>query len=97
MQAKFLQDYRAGNESGVTQVLAENSLLNYTPAAPMLLMHGGADLTVPIQNSLAAEAYYKSNGKTNVEFIELEGLNHEDAAAPAIIGAMQWFETLRDK
>ena len=97
MQAKFLQDYRAGNESGVTQVLAENSLLNYTPAAPVLLMHGGADLTVPIQNSLAAEAYYKSNGKTNVEFIELEGLNHEDAAAPAIIGAMQWFETLRDK
>ena len=97
MQEQFLMDYKAGNETEVKQVLEDNSLLNYTPAAPVRFFHGGADMTAPVQNTIAAKAYYELNGKTNVEFITIPGLNHEDAAAPAIIAAMQWFETLQGK
>ena len=97
MQEQFLLDYKAGNETELIQALENNSLLNYTPDAPVRFYHGGADMTAPIQNTLAAKAYYESNGKTNVEFFTLPGLNHEDASAPAIIAAMQWFLTLQGK
>jgi dienelactone hydrolase len=97
LQDQFLSDYLAGGETDLLQALEDNSLLNYTPTAPVWFFHGGADMTAPIQNSIAAEAYYESNGKTNVGMTTIPGLNHEDAAAPAIIGAMLWFEELRAK
>ena len=93
----FLSDYADGTETDLMQALAANSLLNYTPTAPVRFFHGAADKTAPPQNTLAAKAYYESNGKTNVELFIIPGLNHEDAAAPAIIGAMLWFEELRGK
>jgi dienelactone hydrolase len=94
---QFLSDYKEGSETDLDQALADNSLLNYTPTAPVRFFHGTADQTVPPQNTLAAKAWYEANGKTNVEYIPVPGLNHEDGAAPAIIGAMQWFEELRVK
>jgi len=97
MQEQFQMDYKARSETEVKQALEDNSLLNYTPAAPVRFFHGGADMTAPVQNTVAAKAYYELNGKTNVEFITIPGLNHKDAAAPAIIAAMQWFETLQGK
>ena len=93
----FLSDYLGGNETDLMQALAANSVLNYTPAAPVRFFHAEADKTVPPQNTISAKAYYESNGKTNVEFITIPGLNHEFGAPPAIIGAMEWFEELRGK
>ena len=95
LQDQFLTDYLSGSETDLLQALEGNSLLNYTPTAPVKLFHGGADMTAPIQNSVAAKAYYEANGKTNVEMTTIPDLNHEDAAVPAILGAMQWFEELR--
>ena len=97
LQDQFLSDYLAGSETELLQALEDNSLLNYTPTAPVWFFHGGADMTAPIQNSIAAKAYYEANGKTDVGMTTIPGLNHEDAAAPAIIGAMLWFEELRAK
>ena len=76
--------------------LLDNSLLNYTPSAPVHLIHGDADSTVPFFISTAALDYYESQGKTNVDLVLVQG-NHEEAAETAMIGAMTWFETLRDQ
>ena len=94
---EFLLEYWGGTETALMQAMEENSLLNYTPVAPVRFFHAAADKTVPPQNSLAAKAYYESNGKKNVELITIPGLNHEDGSVPAIIGAMQWFGELRGK
>ena len=78
------------------QALSDNSLLNYVPIAPVRLIHGDSDQTVPYFNSLAVKKYYENGGKTNVELITVEG-DHEGAAEAAIVGAMLWFESLRHK
>ncbi len=95
LQAEFITGYRNGNEPALEQALEANSLLTYTPSAPVRFIYGEEDRTVPTQNTTAALAYYKTNGKNNVDSITLPGLNHEDAAVTAIIAAMQWFEELR--
>ena len=97
LQEQFISDYLAGSETDLDQALTDNSLLTYTPSAPVRFFYGEADRTVPPQNTLAAKAYYEANGKTDVSSTSIPGLNHEDAAAPAIIGAMTWFEELRGK
>ena len=62
----------------------------------MLLIHGDADETVPLFNALNLMSFYESSGKTNMELMIVEG-DHEGAAEAAIVGAMAWFETLRNK
>ena len=96
LQASFIEDFKSGNEMAMRTAISENSLLNYVPTAPVLLVHGDADMTVPYFNSLNALEYYTSNGKTNVEMISIQG-NHQDAAADAIIEAMEWIVSLREK
>ncbi len=92
----FIGDYQSGAETDIQDALQANSLLNYVPAAPVLLIHGDQDETVPYTVSSAAKDYYESQGKTNVELTMVEG-DHETAAEAAIVGAMLWFESLRSK
>ena len=96
LQATFIEDFKSGGEEEMRTAISENSLLNFVPAAPVLLVHSQADSTVPYFNSVKAEEYYNSKGKTDVELITIEG-NHEDAAPDAIITAMEWIESLRGK
>ncbi len=95
LQESFISGYMGEGEQALKQTIQDNSLLNFTPTAPVLLIHGDADMTVPIENSKAAEKYYKSKGKTNVELHIVEG-DHVGAAPAAIVGAMQWFDTLEN-
>ena len=85
----------AGNEQDMTQAIALNELLNWTPQAPVRLIHGDADSTVPYFNSQLALNYFKANGKLNVDLITIEGKDHMDAAEDAIILAVQWFERIK--
>jgi pimeloyl-ACP methyl ester carboxylesterase len=94
LHADFRSDFLSGGESGIRDALRENSLLIYVPSAPVRLIHGKTDRTVPFFNGKAARDYYEGEGKTNVELVMIEG-NHEEASAPALIAAIQWFEELR--
>lgn len=94
LQESFIADYKAGNEQELRQAIKENSLLNFVPEAPVLLIHGDADQTVPYFNSRRAEEYYEDGGKTNIQLIMVEG-DHETAAEEAIVSAMLWFEWRR--
>jgi len=94
LQESFVEGFKSGNELAVREAISDNSLLNFVPTAPVLLVHGDADMTVPYFNSLKAKEYYTSQGKANVELITIQG-NHQDAAADAIIKAMEWIVSLR--
>jgi len=92
---QFITDYLAGNEQDMTQAIALNELLDWVPTAPVRLIHGDADTTVPYFNSLRALDYFETNGKTNVDLITIEGKDHIGAAEDAIISAIQWFNGMK--
>jgi pimeloyl-ACP methyl ester carboxylesterase len=96
MVESFINDYKTGGETEFRNAVRENSLLNYVPSAPVRLIHGNADRTVPYSNSLAALEFYESQNKTNVDMVTVEG-DHQTAAEAAIVGAMVWFKSLQEK
>ena len=85
-----------GIETEFINALKENTLLDYTPEAPVLLIHGKDDVTVPLFNSRNLMEQYTADGKQNLLSEEIEG-DHEGAAREAIISAMLWFESLRNE
>ena len=95
LSASFLDDYLSGNEQDMSQAIALNELLDWTPVAPVRLIHGDADQTVPYFNSTRALEYFQSNGKTNVDLITVEGKGHTQAAEDAVVMAIQWFEGMK--
>jgi dienelactone hydrolase len=94
--ADFLAGLASGGEQDVRRAIRENSLLNFVPSAPVLMIQGDRDRIVPSFNAGQAKEYYEAGGKTNVE-ISLVAGDHEGAAETAIVGAMLWFESLRNK
>jgi len=92
---EFINDYLAGNEQDLTRAIALNELLDWIPTAPVRLIHGDADTTVPYFNSLRALDYFETGGKSNVELITIEGKDHIGAAEDAIISAIEWFNAIK--
>lgn len=90
----FLNAYLNGSEVDLTTAFTNNSLLNWTPSAPLRFYHGSADEYVPYENSTNARDYFKSVGAT-VELITIPGGTHTSAALPSIISAVDWFESIR--
>ena len=93
MNPAFIADYNNGNETDVMAALQENTLLDWTPQAPIHFFHGDADNVVPIQNTLTAMEVFSANGAGNIQLTTIPGGTHETAGPYAIIGAIQWFES----
>jgi len=93
MNPAFIADYNNGNEADVMAALQENTLLDWTPQAPIHFFHGDADNVVPIQNTLTAMEVFSANGAGNIQLTTIPGGTHETAGPYAIIGAIQWFES----
>ena len=95
LSSRFISDYMSGKETDMIQAIASNEVLDWTPVAPVRLIHGDADSTVPYFNSVRALEYFQSHGKNNIELIAIKGKDHIDAAEDAIVMAIQWLEGLR--
>ncbi|PKL82600.1 MAG: hypothetical protein CVV24_09195 [Ignavibacteriae bacterium HGW-Ignavibacteriae-3] len=93
-QQSFLNSYLNGSEVDLTSAFTNNSLLNWTPAAPLKFYHGNADEYVPYENSTKAADYFKSVGAT-VELVTIADGTHTSSALPSILNAVQWFELIR--
>ena len=91
----FKDNYFSGNESSFNSALQENTLLNWTPAAPIRFYHGDSDDVVPYQNALTAMENLKANGATNIELITITGGDHGSSGVPSVLGAIEWFNTIR--
>ncbi|MDQ7816276.1 MAG: lipase family protein [Melioribacteraceae bacterium] len=90
----FINGFLNGTESVVISAFESNSLLNWAPKAPIRFYHGDADEYVPYENSVTAKNFFRSLG-ANVELITIDGGTHASSVLPSIMGAVEWFESIR--
>jgi hypothetical protein len=78
--------------------LEDNNLYDWTPVAPIRMFHCNGDVTVPFENSQKALDSFISNGVDNAELINpLEGGTHTTCLFPSLLGAKEWFNSLKSK
>ena len=88
----FRNDFLNGNEPEFTSAFQQNTLLNWTPRAPIRFFHGNADRIVPYQNALTTVTNLRNNGANNISLITISGGTHETAAAQSFVGMILWFD-----
>ncbi len=77
--------------------IRDNSLTNWTPQAPVRFYHGGADVTVPKENSEATLAQLIKNGATEeISLTILENETHTSAFVPMFREVALWFTEIKD-
>lgn len=94
MNPAFVSSYNAGSETDFEAAIQENTLLDWTPQAPIHFFHGDADEIVPIQNVLTAIERLNANGSHSIQLTSIPGGTHETAGPASIFGALEWFESL---
>ena len=92
--AKFLSDYLGDGEQKLKSSFAQNSLVGWSPKAPIKLFHGNSDTYVGYQNSVIALDSLKTNG-ADIELITIPNGTHESSVFDAYLGALSWFNTLK--
>ncbi len=96
LRGDFTAAYEAGGTPWLTEVLQANSLLDWVPAAPVRLYHGDRDMTVPYWNAVKAKEELLRLGGKEVTLVTIEGGNHDSSVTPSFIGAVHWFDSLRN-
>ena len=91
----FKLSFLAGEEAELESALVENSFEGWGPIAPVRLIHGTNDTTVPYANSEVVYHSMLDNGGVSVDLVPIYGADHLTAAFPAFIIAEQWFDSLR--
>ena len=94
MDSTFVNNVRNGNERAFIEAMHENTLLDWKPRAPINFFHGDADDISPYQNALTAVEKLKANGGMNIQLTTIPGGNHENSGPIAVVGAIQWFESM---
>jgi fermentation-respiration switch protein FrsA (DUF1100 family) len=94
LKPEFIDAYLAGDETEILAAAAENTLLDWAPAAPIRFFHGDADEAVPYDNALTALENLGGLSTSGVELITIAGGTHESAGIPAILGMIDWFQEI---
>jgi fermentation-respiration switch protein FrsA (DUF1100 family) len=94
MDSTFVNNVRNGSELAFITAVKENTLLDWNPKAPIHFFHGDADDISPYQNALTAVEKLKANGGANIKLTTIPGGNHENSGPIAVVGAIQWFESM---
>jgi pimeloyl-ACP methyl ester carboxylesterase len=95
MHPQFIEDYKSGLETELTEALQDNTWLDWTPQTPIHFFHGDADDIVPYQNAIAAKEAFNANGASNIMITPIPGGTHETAGPAAVIAVLQWFDSLK--
>ncbi len=95
MKPTFIEAYNNGNETDFLSAITENTILDWTPQAPIHFFHGDADDLVPYQNVLTAIDRLTNNGAKDILLTTIPGGTHETSGQAAIFGTIEWFESLR--
>jgi pimeloyl-ACP methyl ester carboxylesterase len=91
----FIQAYNSGNEPGLYSALEDNTRLDWIPKTPIHFFHGDADQTVPIYHVLTAKERLSAKGETQIQLTIIPGGTHESSGTVAVVGAIEWFESLK--
>ncbi len=77
-------------------LLRQNDVYRWCPKAPVRLYHCSGDQDVPYANSVRAFQYFQSVGARSVQLIDpLPGGTHTECGGPAILSALDWFDSFR--
>jgi len=95
IQDDFITGYLDGSDQELTEAVEENTLLGWTPLAPVLMIHGTEDEIVPYQNMITARDDMLKNGAAHVEIWEIPGGSHGSSALPAFTRMLMWVDSLR--
>jgi len=81
----------------LAQRFSENSLVDWTPVAPVFLYHGDADVTVPLSNSQVTYEKLIDNGADpdNLKLIVLPGGDHTTAIQPYIKDVLEKLQGMK--
>lgn len=92
LSEEFRQRVASGGLPKLDQAIRENTLLGWTPKAPMVLCHGPRDKVVPFYNSTDVVADMRSRGANNVNLLNIDdpaSLSIAGSVAPLAFGAFQ--------
>lgn len=92
---EFLAGLRSGETNYFVKALNENSLLDWSPIAPITFIHGSDDTTVPYENATSAKSSLLNRGAGYVGLYTIEGGNHATSVLPAIEYTLNWFNSYR--
>jgi hypothetical protein len=94
---EFLQAFSSNPNHPLRLALQDNSLVDWTPKAPMQLCQCDGDQEVLFQNSQVAYNSFIARGAAQVLAIEdpYPGADHGTCAPFALLYAKLWFDTLR--
>ena len=92
LKSEFISNYSNSGETELKNAIVENSLLDWTPTAPLHFFHGDADDVVSYENALKAKDEFSSKG-SDVKLTTIFGGTHSTSVTSSMIGAMEWFET----
>ena len=95
IEPDFQTAFLAGEETELTDLLEANSLLDWSPQAPIRMFHGTADDVVPFASSQNTVTELKANGATEIGLVPIVGGDHLTAVFPSIILADAWFDSIR--
>jgi pimeloyl-ACP methyl ester carboxylesterase len=88
----FRNDFLNGNEPEISSAFQQNTLLNWSPRAPLHFFHGNADQIVPYQNAQTTVSNLRNNGASSISLTTIYGGTHETAAGKCFIGMILWFD-----
>ena len=93
-----LQAFLADEMHPFRVALKDNDLYNWTPKAKMRMFHCAGDKTVPYANSQVALNAFHARGAMQVELVDPFPLaDHTAGSYFCLLGAKEWFETMRIK
>ncbi len=92
----FIDGIRSLSLSYIVDAFTGNSLLDWTPIAPITIIHGDADTFVPYNNATTTRNALINNGASFVDLVTIEGGDHGSSVLPAIEYTFNWFNSFRE-
>ncbi len=95
LNKNFIDNFLNGNDTQVINAFKENSLLDWSPTAPIKFYHGEADGVIPYQIVLNTVENLKSRSSSTIELYTITDGTHATSILPSVIDMVDWFETFR--
>ena len=87
----FYKDLRGSGEIDLKAKLAENSVHNWKPVAPVRLYHGTSDEIIPYATSVTTYNNFVKNG-ADAELITIDNGTHGSSFLPMLLSVIDWLE-----
>jgi len=92
-RGEFLDAYASGRPNWLRERLAENSLSDWTPQAPIRLYFGSNDVDVSPREAVAEAQRLRARGADAIS-VDLGPFDHNASILAAVPQVREWFDTL---